>query len=126
MQRVWILVPVFLGASALAGCGGGGDAGEAAVAAPASRGTLLLMDPGTRATAPAAVMGFVHGLNAIVVDGDRVYAGMTALQATRGQDGARTLTFADGVSAQMVPAEKGFELRFSSGETIPLCEEEAR
>ena len=84
------------------------------------------MDAGTRATAPAAVIGFVHGLHAFVLDGDRVFAGMTPLDTTSGQNGARMLTFADGVSAQLVPAGNGFELRFSSGEAIPLREQEAR
>jgi hypothetical protein len=125
MQRLRLVLLMAAGA-VLAGCGSGENPGKTAVAAPASSGTLLLMDPGTRATAPAAVVGFVHGVHAFVLDGDRVFAGMTPISTSRGQDGARTLTFSDGVSAQLVPASAGYELRFSGGETIPVREQEGR
>jgi hypothetical protein len=79
-----------------------------------------------RGTAPAAVIGFVHGLHAFVLDGDRVFAGMTPLNAPRGQNGVRTLMLANGLSAQLVPVSSGFNLQFSSGESIALHEQAAR
>jgi hypothetical protein len=121
----WLRLVFLSMSAALLGCGGD-KAVDTPVAAPTSSGTVLVMDGGTRTTAPAAVLGFVHGLHAIVLDGDRVFAGMSRIETTPGQDGAKTLTFPDGVTAQLVPAGAGFELRFSSGETIPLREQEAR
>lgn len=127
MQRVRRAVLPALAAAGLAACSSGGGDTEAKAAAPPPRsGTVLVMDGGSRATAPAAVLGFVHGMNAIVLDGDRVFAGMTPLDASRESSGARTLTLANGLTAQLVPADKGFELRFSDGATIALREQEGR
>ena len=129
MQRLRLTF-VFLAAAGLSACGGGSESGSAggggAVAAPTSTGTVLLMDGGDRRTAPAAVMGFVHGLNAVVVDGGRVYAGMTAIDATSGANGAMTLGLGQDFSAQIVPNGAGYDLRFSSGETIALKEGAAK
>ena len=123
MQRSrWVFLSLL--AAGLAGCGGGNDAGGGAVRAPASSGTVLVMDNAGRNNANAAVIGFVHGVHTFVLDGDSVFAGMTPVKAARGENGARTLTFEDGLSAQLVPTQTGFELRFSSGETIGLREQE--
>jgi hypothetical protein len=105
---------------------GGGTAGETAVPAPSSSGRVLVMDLGARTTAAAELLGFVHGLHTIVLDGNRVYAGMTRIDAKEGQNGARTLTLAGGQTADLVPAGEGFELRFSSGETIAMRQQETK
>lgn len=123
MQRSrWVFLS--MAAAFLAGCGGGNDAAGGAVRAPASSGKVLVMDNGGRNTAPAAVLGFVHGVHTFVLDGDRVFAGMTPVKAAPGENGARTLTFDDGVTAQLIPTQSGFELRFASGESIALREQE--
>lgn len=114
-----------LAAPAAAACSGGsGNASETPVRAPARSGTVLVMDGGPRTTAPGEMLGFVHGLHRVVLDGDRIYAGMTAMDASRDGNGARAVTLANGLTAQLLPAEKGFQLKFSTGETVVLREHE--
>jgi hypothetical protein len=119
MQRIRVrfLALLALGAAA---CGGGETGGEtAAVRPPASSGTVLVMDNAARGTA-GAVVGFVNGLHTVVLDGDRVYAGMTRIDTTAAPDGARGLALAGGLTAQLVQSGDAYEIRFSSGETIQL------
>ena len=56
----------------------------------------------------------------VVVDGDDAYAGMTRLRAAKGADGARTFALANGLTAELAPVGEVMELRFSSGETLPM------
>jgi hypothetical protein len=71
---------------------------------------------------PGAIVAFVNGVHVMVVDDDRVFAGMTPLESKSGSGGARTITFASGLSAEMVPSAQGAEMRFSSGERVPVRE----
>ena len=73
-----------------------------------------------RAFIPGSIVAMVNGVHVMVVEGDRVYAGMTPLATTAGANGARTITFASGLTADLVTAGQGAELRFSSGERVPL------
>src|SRR5689334_5263419 len=107
-------------APAAAGCGGAGDGGAAA-AVPARAGEVWEADRAEdRANAAATLLAFVNGVHVVVVDGDDAYAGMTRLRAARAPDGHRTLALANGLSAQLVPVGDVMELRFSSGEALPL------
>ena len=106
-----------------AACGGAGK-DEAPVAPPASRGTVLAVDPSGRGTGPAALLAFIYGLDPIVLDGNDVFAGMTRLATGDGQNGGRTLTLAGGLTAQLVPSGNGFELRFANGESIAMRQQE--
>ncbi len=105
-----------------AACGGSSDAGSANVqAAPARAGDLWEVDnPEDRQAVPAALLAFVSGTHVMVLDGDEAFAGMTALVAKRADGDARTIELGNGISAQIVPAGDAFELRFASGERIPL------
>jgi hypothetical protein len=78
------------------------------------------MDDGSEAGAPAALMGFVHGLHTIVLDGDEVLAGMRRLEASGDANGVRALALGGDLTAEIVPAADGFELRFSTGESVRL------
>jgi hypothetical protein len=117
MSVRFLMLLIALGAAA---CGGGEKSGETPVRAPASSGTLLVMDNAARGTAAGAVVGFVNGVHTIVLDGDRVYAGMTRIDATAGPDGARVLPLGGGLTAQLVQNGDAYQLRFSTGETIQL------
>ena len=104
----------------LAGCGGGGEPGS--TAPPPSRAGEVweVQASEDRAHIPGSIVAFVNGVHVMVVDGDRVYAGMTPLATKSGSNGARTITFSSGLTAEMVPSEQGAEMRFSSGERVPV------
>lgn len=101
-------------------CGGGRPDPDAAVNPPSGAGTVLVMDDGAQAGAPAALMGFVHGLHIIVLDGDEVFAGMRRLEASGAAHGVRALALGEDLAAELVPAGDAFELRFSTGESVRL------
>jgi hypothetical protein len=116
----WLSRAVAGSAVAFAGCGGGAEPGSAA-APPARAGQVWeIQTSDERAYIPGSIVAFVNGVHVMVVDGDRVYAGMTPLATTSGSNGARTITFSSGLTADMVPAADGAEMRFSSGERVPL------
>jgi hypothetical protein len=103
----------------LAACGGGESASVAR--APARSGDVWELDRAEdRATAQAALLAYVNGLHVMVLDGNTAYAGMTRLEAAKGTDGNQTLTLANGLKAELVRAGEAVELRFSSGELVPL------
>jgi hypothetical protein len=109
-----------LSAAALA-CGGGGGGAEGAAAPPASSGEVWTVKaPDDRTAVAGSIVAFVNGVHVMVVDDDDIYAGMTTLTARAGAAGARTITFASGLTADLVPAEGGAELRFSSGERVAM------
>ncbi len=118
--------PLPLLLAALAACGGGsGQPGNEAVRAPTRAGDVWTIDhPEDRRHAAGAVLAFVHGLHVMVVDGDRAWAGMTALKAESGPNGARTFRLASGLTADLIEAGDGLELKFSTGETVPLRKRE--
>jgi hypothetical protein len=105
----------------LAGCGGG-SAEPGSVAPPPSRaGQVWELQPSEdRAYIPGSIVAFVNGVHVMVVDGDTVFAGMTPLATTSGANGAKTITFSSGLTADMVPSAQGAEMRFSSGERVPV------
>ena len=112
----WILM-----ALGVIGCGkhSGGDATVAK--APRSAGDVWETDNAAdRQSAPATVLAFVNGLHAMVVDGKDVYAGTTRLSTTADSAGGRLVVLGNGLTAQLTPAGDGMELRFSSGERVPL------
>ena len=121
-----LLVLIALGAVSAAAACGGGTAPEQAAAPPTRSGTVLVVDGRARTTAAAEIAGFVHGLHTFVLDGNRVYAGMTRIDSTDGPNGARVLTLGGGLTAQLVPVGEGYELRFASGETLTLREQETK
>jgi hypothetical protein len=112
----------------LAGCDAGVSEGSAAPEtsrAPARAGTVWVVDTaGGRATAPAALLAYVHGLHVVVLDDDDAYAGMKRLRGTREEDGAHRFQL-DGTDARVVPVDDGMELRFGSGEVIALRRQDA-
>lgn len=104
------------------GCGStdGGEPGSA-TAPPARSGQVWeVQGSEDRAHIPGSIVAFVNGVHVMVVDGDRVFAGMTQLAATDGSGGARTITFSSGLTAEMVPSAQGAEMRFSTGERVPV------
>lgn len=99
---------------------GGADAAPEAAKAPARAGEVWAVDDaGDRADSPAAMLAFAHGLHAIVLDGDDVYAGMTRLRVA-GDGGDRRIALGAGGEAVLVRAGDSLSLRFPSGETIAL------
>ena len=116
----WFSRAVAASAVVFAGCGGGGEPGSA-TAPPARAGQVWEVQPsGDRADIPGAIVAFVNGVHVMVVDDDRVYAGMTTLETKGGSDGAKTITFASGLTADLVPSAQGGEMRFSSGERVSM------
>jgi hypothetical protein len=111
----------------LAGCGGSEGASESAAKVPTRSGDVWEIDGSAgRQTSPAALLAFVNGMHVLIIDGDDVFAGTQRLKSNRAPDGVRTLQLADGSSADMVPNGEAFELRFASGERIPLRKQAAR
>jgi hypothetical protein len=111
-----------IAASALvvAGCGGGGEPGSTAPP-PSRAGQVWEVQPSEeRAYIPGSIVAFVNGVHVMVVDDDRVYAGMTPLAISNGSNGGKTITFSSGLTAEMVTSAQGAEMRFSSGERVPL------
>ena len=104
----------------LAGCGGGGEPGSVAPPPTRSGQVWEVHASEDRAYVPGSIVAFVNGVHVMVVDGDRVYAGMTTLATTDGAGGARTISFSSGLTADMVPSAQGAEMRFSSGERVPV------
>jgi hypothetical protein len=118
---------LFLMAVGLTACGDhrGGDAAVART--PSHSGDVWETDQaGERRAAPATVLAFVNGLHTVVVDGNDVYAGTTRLSSTADSAGGRELSLANGLSAHLVPSGDGMELRFSSGESVPLRKQTRR
>jgi hypothetical protein len=114
-----------LALASLAGCssGDGADAGGAA-RPPAHAGDVWeVQDADDRAAVPGAIVAFVNGVHVMVMDGDRVHAGMTRLVARDGEDGVRSIAFPSGLTADLVPTAKGFDLRFSTGESVPVTKQ---
>mgnify|MGYP001546650084 FL=1 len=113
-------------AVAVVGCGRHGDATAEVARAPSHSGDVWETDrTDDRATAPATVLAFVNGLHVVVLDGSDVYAGTTRLSTTADSDG-RMVTLSNGLGAHIAPAGDGMELRFTSGERVPLRRQQKR
>jgi hypothetical protein len=118
---------LFLLALGLAGCGKHDDAGTEVARAPSHSGDVWETDKvSERKDAPATVLAFVNGLQAVVVDGSDVYAGNTRLSTTEDTAGARVVALSNGLSATLVPAGDGLELRFTSGEHVAMRKQTRR
>ncbi|MDB4892932.1 MAG: hypothetical protein JWL61_4787 [Gemmatimonadetes bacterium] len=105
----------------LVACGGSDGASESAAKVPSRAGDVWEIDGSAgRAASPAALLAFVNGMHVLIIDGDDVFAGTQLIKSNRAPDGVRTLQLADGSSADLVPNGDAFELRFASGERIPL------
>jgi hypothetical protein len=106
--------------ASLAGCGGGGEPGSAATPPARSGQVWEVQGSDDRTAVPGSIVAFVNGVHVMVVDGDRIFAGMTELTTKSGSGGTRTITFPSGLSADLVPAAQGGELRFSTGERVAV------
>jgi hypothetical protein len=109
----------------LTACGGGGGGESGSATPPPSRSgeVWAVQNPDDRAATAGSIVAFVNGIHVMVVDGDQIYAGMTELTTKDGAGGGRTIAFPSGLSADMVPAADGAELRFSSGERVAVHEQ---
>jgi hypothetical protein len=112
---------LFLLAIGVAGCGKHGDAGEAVAKAPSHSGDVWETDKASdRKEAPATVLAFVNGLHTVVLDGSDIYAGTTRFGTSADTGGGRVVALSNGLSARIIPAGDALELRFSTGESVPL------
>jgi hypothetical protein len=112
---VWVL------AIGIVACGKHGDAGASVAKAPSHAGDVWETDKASdRKAAAATVLAFVNGLHTVVLDGNDVYAGTTRFSTSADTAGGRTLALSNGLSASIDPAGDAMELRFSSGERVPL------
>lgn len=118
----WISRTIAASAVLLVGCGGGGEPGSATATAPPARAGQIweVQASEDRGYVPGSIVAFVNGVHVMVVDDDRVYAGMTSLETKSGSGGAKTIRFASGLTADLVPSANGAEMRFSSGERVPV------
>ena len=117
MRRHWIWVL----AIGIVGCGKHGDAGAAVAKAPSHSGDVWETDMASdRKEAPATVLAFVNGLHTVVLDGSDVYAGTTRFNTSADTAGGRVVALANGLTARIDPSGDAMELRFSSGERVPL------
>jgi hypothetical protein len=123
MRKYWL----FLLALGLAGCGKRGDAGTEVARTPSHSGDVWETDKASdRKEAPATVLAFVNGLHTVVLDGRDVYVGNSRLSATEDTAGGRVVALSNGLSASLVPAGDGLELRFTSGERVPMRKQTRR
>lgn len=114
------LAPALI-ATLMTACGGSSDAGPQTARAPKSAGDVWEIEGTTdRTTASTAVMAYVNGLHVFVLDGDDAFVGMTRVRGTRSDDGSRRFQIADSVSVELAPAGDLLEMRFASGERIPV------
>lgn len=110
---------LIIGIALCTGCKGGSP--ESAATVPSRSGDVWEIDGSAgRSASPAAMLAFVNGMHVLIIDGDDVFAGTQQLRSNRAPDGVRTLQLADGASADLVPSGEMLELRFASGERIPL------
>lgn len=110
-----------LALAASAGCGSSGDSGGVGRAPARSGDVWVVAGADDRAKTPGAVLAFVHGLHAFVLDGNNAWLGMIHLSARKDAEGARVLTLpGGGGDVRLVEAGATLELRFPGGETVPL------
>ena len=119
LQPRRLLLPLILGAASA--CGGGAS-DDAAAPAPSRSGDVWAVDgsSGDRARAKGELLAFVSGTHALVVDGNDTYAGMRLTRGGKAPDGGQPLAPAGGIEATLAAAGDSMQLRFASGETLPL------
>lgn len=119
-----LFILTLIGVSA---CDRGADSAGEVARAPTRAGEVWELDGSVgREGSPAAMLAYVNGLHVLVLDGNEAFAGMTRLRAEAGPSGAKTFKLADGLTAELAPAGDAMELRFSTGESIPMRRREAR
>ena len=108
--------------TAAVACGGGAhDSADAPAAAPSRSGDVWELDRADdRAAAKGALLAFVSGTHVLLVDGNDTYAGMRLTSGGKAPDGGQPLALGGGIEATLAPAGETMELRFASGETLPL------
>jgi hypothetical protein len=89
-----------------------------------SRGQVWELDDASDQAA-GTVVAFVSGLHVMVLDGDSVRR-HDLPKATTGSNGARSITLPSGLAAELSPAGRNIQLRFSSGEAVTVRERTAR
>ncbi|MEO8563339.1 MAG: hypothetical protein ABI601_14745 [bacterium] len=105
---------------AAAACGGGGSA-DAPAAAPSRSGDVWELDSiDDRARTKAALLAFVSGTHVLLVDGNDTYAGMRLTSGGKAPDGGQPLVLGGGIEATLAPSGDAMQLRFASGETLPM------
>jgi len=103
------------------GCGGSAEAGKSAERAPSHAGEVwTIAREDDRAAVPAALTAYLNGMQTMVLDGSDAYAGMTKLHGDKSDGDGKLFTLANGVTATITPAGDSLQLRFSSGEVIPM------
>jgi len=124
-RRPWLLLLIIF-AAGTGGCGKSASGPETAKA-PAHAGDVWEIDRAVgREAMPAAVLAYANGLHVMVLDGKDVFAGMTRFEAESRPDGARAIKLTGGLEALLVPAgAEKIDLRFSSGESIPLLKKKS-
>lgn len=111
----------------LAGCGAPGGSAPEAARTPARAGEVWeVVATGDRATAGGELLAYIHGLHVVVLDGSTAYAGTTRLGATKGPGGERVFALAEGLEARLVEQGDSLELRFSTGEHVPMRKQSRR
>jgi hypothetical protein len=123
MRRHW----VWMLAIGIVACGKNADAGGSVAKAPSHSGDVWEADKvSERKEAPATVIAFVNGLHTVVLDGSDVYAGSTRYSTSEDTAGGRDVALSNGLSARIFAAGDAMELRFSSGESVPLRKQTRR
>ena len=123
MRSFWLL----LLAVGRAACGEHRASDASVARAPSRGGEVWEADKaGDRRAAPGTLVAFVNGLHTIVLDGHDVYAGTTKLHASDDSAGALSVPLSNGLTARLLPAGDGMELRFSTGESVALRKQARR
>lgn len=104
----------------VAACEAGAGSGVA-TAVPTRAGDVWEIDSvAARRTGGADLLAFVSGTHVLIIDGDATYAGTQLTRGGRGPDGGQPLALGGGIQAILAPAGAAMQLRFASGETLPL------
>lgn len=125
LVRGALRVAAVLGVAATTACGGAGPGAAAGHGQGGGGRVWEIARAEDRAAAPAALLAYVYGLHVVLLDGDAAVLGTTQLQLRRGADGSRAFALGDGLTARLAPVGDAMELRFSTGETVPMREHDA-
>lgn len=94
---------------------------ETASTVPAHAGDVWELDSvAERSKAGADLLAFVSGAHVLLIDGDDTYAGTQLTRGGKAPDGGQPLTLGGGIRATVAPSGAAMQLRFATGETLPL------